>query len=172
MKTLRILYAGDSPAGGPANYLLGILKSLKARVLHIPPDQKLDARFLKSHFDAILLSDYSKKQLPAASERVLVRQVEAGSGLLMVGGWGSFSGPYGGWKGSRMESLLPVTCLSRDDRKNFPGGAHVVLKRPHAMLDAISFKNPPAVLGLNEVHPKKNAEVILAAREIISRPGR
>ncbi len=172
---MNILYAGDSPAGGPANYLLGILKFLKADVTHIPPGKSLEPRFLKKRYDAIILSDFSRKDLPAVSERLIAEQVKSGAGLLMVGGWGSFSGPSGKWRGSLIEKLLPVSCLPKDDRRNIWSGLTIVRKTKHPMLGNLPFTNPPVLCGLNEVRVKKSAKVILAARAIVGarspRPG-
>src|SRR4051812_29833867 len=103
---MKVLYAGDSPAGGPANYLLGVLRNVKADVCHLPPSEILYPSYLKKHFDAVIFSDYSRNRLPAASEKLLLGQVRSGTGFLMVGGWGSFSGPFGGWKGSSIEKIL------------------------------------------------------------------
>lgn len=119
---MKILYAGDSPAGGPANYLLGILKHINSQYVHIPPAVPLEEKWLNLPYDAFILSDYSRKQLSPRMERLIVSRVESGAGLAMIGGWGSFSGPFGGWKGSLIEKMLPVTCLGTDDRVNFPGG--------------------------------------------------
>ncbi|MBI4970595.1 MAG: hypothetical protein HZC17_02005 [Candidatus Omnitrophica bacterium] len=160
----KIIYAGDSPVGGAANYLLAILNSLKISYTHVPPE-----KILKSgRFDAIILSDFSKKNLPADSERKIVDQVERGAGLLMIGGWGSFSGPVGRWRGSQVEKLLPVQCLNRDDRTNFPGGALIALKQKHAMFDGLSFTNPPVICGMNQVRVKKSGRVILTAKKLVN----
>ncbi len=164
----KILYAGDSPVGGPANYLLGVLRANAIHVRHLSPAHQLSTAVLRQGYDAVILSDFSRKKISAAAEDKLVRQVEGGTGLLMIGGWGSFSGPFGGWHGSRVEKLLPVTCLSRDDRTNLPGGAHVLVKTPHPMFGALSFDNPPVILGLNDVRPSKKSQVVLVARKIVS----
>ena len=164
---MRVLYAGDSEVGGPANYLLGILHSLRAAVVHIPPSQKLNPRLFKRHFNVIILSDFSRKKASQDSQKAIAKQVEVeGAGLLMIGGWGSFSGPFGGWRGSLVEKLLPVKCLGRDDRLNFPGGALIVSEKNHPMFHSISFKNPPVICGLNQLRPKKKSRVILTARRI------
>ena len=160
---MRILYAGDSPAGGPANYLLGILRWMKADFIHLPPDKILKPAHLRRRFDGIILSDFPAKNVPLASEEMIGEQVEAGTGLLMVGGWGSFAGPFGGWKGTAIEKILPVSCLNRDDRLSFPGGAHIVVKKKHSMFRGLSFKNPPVICGLNRVRPKRTAAVLLTA---------
>ena len=163
---MRILYAGDSRAGGSANYLLGVLRFLRAGVTHVPPGKILSPSYFRRRYDAILLSDFSRKDLPAASERALARQVEKGAGLLMIGGWASFNGPYGKWGGSLVEKLLPVTCVSGDDRVNLPGGAWIVEKKKHPAFRGLSFKNPPVICGLNQVRPKKNSIVVLKARRL------
>lgn len=168
-KRLKILYAGDSEVGGPANYLLGIIQSLSADWVHIPPSKKLSHSLFKTRFDVIVLSDFSKKHTPVSSEQAILRQVGRGSGFLMVGGWGSFSGPFGGWRGTKLESILPVNCLERDDRLNIPGGAHVVLKKRHSIFGSLDFKNPPAICGLNQVRPKKKSSVLLTAKRLVDR---
>lgn len=164
----KILYCGDSPVGGAANYLLGVLKSLHARFVHFPPSEKLRPAHLRQNYDVIIFSDYSKRQLEALSERLVVAQVESGAGFLMVGGWGSYAGPFGGWKGSLIEKLLPVTCQNSDDRINFPGGASVVLKNAYGFLNPQAFKQTPVICGLNRVQSKSNSKTLLTARPIIS----
>ncbi|MBI4116076.1 MAG: hypothetical protein HY447_05865, partial [Candidatus Omnitrophica bacterium] len=153
---------------GPANYLLGILGKLKASFLHIPPSKTLNPSFLKRRFDAIILSDFSKTHVPSISEKMIAQQVEEGTGFLMIGGWGSFSGPFGRWKGSLIEKILPVSCLGRDDRLNFPGGALIVPKKKHRALQSISFGRPPVICGLNRIKPKRNSLTLLSARRIVT----
>ena len=165
---MKILYAGDGPAGGPANYLLAILKSLKADVVHLPPSEKLTPDILQKKFDAFLLSDFSAKQCPSASQSEISNQVKKGSGLIMIGGWGSFSGPFGGWHKTLIEELLPVDCAPHDDRVNFPGGALVAVKTKHTLLNQLSFEKAPVICGLNKISPKPNSQVLLTAKKIIS----
>jgi uncharacterized membrane protein len=167
MKKVRILYAGDSPAGGSANYLLAILRSLKVDWIHLPPDEILSPARLKKSYGAIILSDFSKNHVPDSAQKLICQRVLDGAGLLMVGGWGSFSGPYGGWHGTKIEEILPVACLSADDRIAFPGGAYVMMKNPHAMFRGISFHSAPMICGLNHVRPKRKGLVLLTARKIL-----
>lgn len=163
---MRILYAGDSPVGGAANYLLGILRFLGADLVHLPPSRVLSPTLLKKQFNAIILSDFSRDHAPTVSQKLIGGQVKEGTGLLMIGGWGSFSGPYGKWHGSLVEKLLPVTCRNRDDRVNFSGGALIRVRRKHPMFRSGAFKNPPVVCGLNQFRPRKNGLVILTAQQI------
>lgn len=166
---MRILYAGDGVAGGAADYLLGVLRWLRAEVIHVPPSRTLSPRHLRSRYGAIILSDQPRARVPLITQRAIAQQVREGSGLLMIGGWASFSGPRGGWRGSLIETLLPVTCRRRDDRLSFPGGALLVPQRSHPMLRALSFKAPPMICGLNDVQPKSHSLVLLGARPIVSR---
>ncbi|MDD5671153.1 MAG: glutamine amidotransferase [Candidatus Omnitrophica bacterium] len=166
---MKILYAGDSDVGGSANYLLSILNFLKADFLHVPPFRTLKPNVFSKRFDAIVLSDFSRRNLPLPAERAILRQVEKGTGLLMVGGWGSFSGPFGYWHGSGIESILPVHCLGRDDRVNFPSGGLMIPKMKHAALRDVRFEAPPAIMGLNQVRPKKTGLTVLSAQKIRAR---
>ena len=166
---MKVLYAGDSPVGGSANYLLAVLKKLRATVRHLPPSQTLHPRLLRQRFDAIILSDFSRDRVPHAAEAAMARQVEDGTGLLMVGGGGSFAGPFGRWRGSRIESLLPVRCLGRDDRKNFPTGALMMPQAHHPMFRSLSFQELPVICGLNRVQPKAHSTVVLTATPLAAR---
>ena len=174
----RILYAGDSEVGGPANYLLGILKFLKARVTHVPPGKILRPSFFKTNrdrspkgpvpkrYDEIILSDFSKTATPPATQKIIAEQVKKGTGLLMIGGWASFSGPHGKWRGSLIEKFLPVRCLETDDRMNLPGGAWLIRKERHPAIEALDFKNPPVICGLNRVRPRAGSQTLLTGRSI------
>ncbi len=161
---MQVLYAGDSLAGGPADYVLGILKTLGSDYVHVPPSKKIQPRTLEKRYDVIILSDFSRKNVPAACERAIIQQVRGGAGLLMVGGWGSFSGPFGHWRGSHVEKLLPVSCVNGDDRVNLPSGGRIHLKKPHPVVRGLDFKNPPVLVGFNRVRPKKESKVILTIR--------
>lgn len=164
---MRVLYAGDSPVGGPANYLLGVLRFLGAKTTHLTPSEKLRPILFAKYYDAILFSDYSAKQCSREVQARLKEGVEKGMGFAMIGGWGSFSGPFGGWQGSLMETILPVRCLGQDDRTNFPGGAAFILKESHPILGDFSRRHLPVICGLNQVIPRKNSKTILAVRKIL-----
>ena len=169
---MKILFAGEEPVGGSSNYLLGVLKTMRADVVHVPSSKRLRPSLLQRRYDLFLFSDFPKVHLPVAAEREVVRQVRRGAGLLMIGGWCSFAAPRGGWRGSAIESLLPVTCRRRDDRVNIPGGALIVRQQDHPIVRGIPFTTPPAVIGLNAIQPKAGSRVVLSARTIVSRGAR
>lgn len=166
---MEIFYAGDSQVGGPANYLLGVLKSMKARVKHVPPGRPLRVPDVKDKFKVFILSDFSRKDCPGKIQRKILEQVQEGSGLLMIGGWSSFSGIFGGWKGSVVEKNLPVSCSYEDDRLNIPGGALIVPKQNHEITRGLDFGNTPVIAGMNSVRVRQGSRVILSARRILSK---
>lgn len=163
---MKILYAGDSPEGGPANYMLAVLKHLKARFVHVPPAKKLTPNLFHQHFDAIILSDFPKSKAPSDSEKKIAQQVEGGTGLMMVGGWNSFAS--GGWQNSTVAKILPVDCAEHDDRMNLPSGAVISFKKSHPVFKSIHFKNPPVICGLNRIKPKRGSSVLLSAKKIVT----
>ena len=166
---MKILFAGESP-GHSANYLMGVLKSgLKAQVTHVPSTEKLTPTIAQKKWDGIIFSDFLKKNLPFTSEKYLAKQIQQGTGFLMVGGWASFSGPFGGWEKSSLAQFLPVDCLKKDDRTNFPGGALIFKKQDHPILKGLSFKKVPAICGLNLVKPKKESSILLGTHQVIQK---
>jgi uncharacterized membrane protein len=135
----------------------------------VPPAEKIRASLLRKKFDAFIFSDFSRANLQKEAEQRIADQVREGSGLLMVGGWGSFSGPFGKWKGSEIEALLPVSCALSDDRVNLASGLIVRRVRDHQILSGLSWKEPPVLIGLNRVTPKRGAEVLLSAAPLVSK---
>ena len=165
----RVLYAGDSEIGGPANYLLAVLRQGGFGVTHIPPEQALKMADVRQEWDAVILSDYPAKSCGAQVQEEISRCVGQGAGLLMIGGWASFSAPWGLWQGSILERILPIRCLGKDDRTNFFSGAAVIQKESHPALDPKIFRKSPSICGLNSVRVKDSGRVILAAKPVLIR---
>ena len=128
-----------------------------------------------SAYDAVVLSDLGANTLllhpdtwvhskPTPNRLRLLRDyVGKGGGLLMFGGYYSFQGINGGarYHKTPVEDVLPVTCLSVDDRVEVPEGyAPVVVGPPnHPILKGLG-KDWPILLGFNEVTVKDGAEVL------------
>lgn len=163
-----VLFAGEEAPPGSGRYLLAILHALKVKAVHAPATARLSVRQLTRRYAAFILSDFPSRQASPACQQAIVQHVKEGAGLLMIGGWGSFSGPSGGWRGSRLERLLPVRCLNRDDRINFPSGALVIPTGSHPMWDGLSFRDPPVICGLNDIRPRPTSRVLLYAQPIVS----
>jgi uncharacterized membrane protein len=95
---------------------------------------------------------------------ILKEYVEHGGGLLMIGGWMSYSGIDGKarYHGTAVEEALPVTCSPYDDRQERPEGVVPRVALPtHPIL-----KNVPAqwpfFLGYNRVLAKKSSKTVLS----------
>lgn len=126
-------------------------------------------------YDAIVLSDvgYNTLALPPATfdsfERIPNRLqltedfVKAGGGLIMVGGYLSFQGFNGkaNYKNTPVETALPVTMQSHDDRvERSDGVIPVVSEGSHTIVDGLP-EEWPALLGYNRVVPDSDAEELV-----------
>jgi uncharacterized membrane protein len=132
-------------------------------------------------YDVIILSDvgYQNFKLPFGNRELLVpmgpnrvtpfRQwVLDGGGLIMAGGWLTFSGLNGKgmWGGSPIEDVLPVTMKQGiDDLIDHPDGATLdVIKPDHPIVAGLEFDPASIILGYNKVFPKDDSEVVMTSR--------
>jgi len=87
-----------------------------------------------------------------------------GGGLLMIGGWSSFSGRYGSaaYYDTPVEEALPVNCLKgADDRMETPEGVKVSVRdKNHPVMKGIPWEDAPVFEGFNKIIPKDGADVI------------
>jgi uncharacterized membrane protein len=168
---MRVLFAGEGDLHGPARYLAGAILAAGARLIRRPWTARL-TRSDVSGADAIILSDYPRRHPADAVQRRIAERVARGMGLLMVGGWSSFAAPFGGgWQGSRLEGLLPVRCLRRDDRRNVASGVLMRRERAHPILRGLPLNRPPILCGFNEVRPTAAGVVLLSAIPLVTRAG-
>ena len=125
-------------------------------------------------FDVVILSDIGSNSFLLCDETwhrsertvnrlsLLAEYVEGGGGLLMVGGYMSFSGIDGRarYQATSLASILPVTLLDRDDRVEAPEGAVATFPNPdHAALGGTPAEWP-ILLGYNQLKAKPGATVI------------
>jgi uncharacterized membrane protein len=166
--------------GGYAVGLTELLDALRGHghdVVHVTNHEAAD-RFPWSAeeldaYDVVVLSDIAADTVqltPAvlAGERtpdrlrVLRDHVAAGQGLLMVGGYMSFSGFEGKarYQATPLAEALPVELLGHDDRVEAPEGVTPAVREQHAVLDGIS-PDWPYFLGYNRVRAKGDATVVM-----------
>ena len=124
-------------------------------------------------YDVVVLSDVPADTLllhPDTFERgqrmpdrlaLLGEWVGGGGGLLMIGGYMSFSGYEGKarYQGTALASVLPVEMLGYDDRVETPSGAVPVRVGEHPVTADLD-QRWPALLGYNRVKPKAGATVL------------
>jgi uncharacterized membrane protein len=128
-----------------------------------------------AEYDVVVLSDIGAdtlllhpdvleggRRLPDPT-RAIAEHVAGGGGLLMIGGYMSFSG-YDGharYHNTRLADVLPVEMLGYDDRIEEPEGVVPRVVRSHNILDGLP-EPWPFFLGYNRVRAKATAEVVLA----------
>ncbi len=150
---MALLILGERAAG--ARYLFGALTAGGYPFFHVEADRALPT--LPTAFAGFIFSDYPAHCLGEEAAAAIVRQVEAGAGLLMVGGWLSFGGRGAGYSRSPVGSLLPVLCQEDDDRVNTPAGL------------VLPLASPPVVCGYNRVAVRPGATTVLNGRPLLFR---
>lgn len=98
---------------------------------------------------------------------VLDQWVQAGGGLLMVGGYMSFAGfeGKGRYHATPIEECLPVRIEGYDDRAERPEGVHpTVTVGEHPILDGLPT-SWPYFLGYNRLTAKSQGETLLTVKQ-------
>ncbi len=128
-----------------------------------------------SNYQVIILSDVVSDALalypdllkvPMGPNRLeLIKEfVLNGGGLLMIGGWASFSGYMAQAKyyGTPIEEVLPVQILRYDDRVEVPQGfTFEVVDKNHPIMRGIPWEKANfLLLGYNKVILKKGAKLL------------
>ncbi len=161
-----ILYAGDSNLGGAAAYLAGVLTHAGLPFDYVSSDTPLAPTLETCEPRLYIFSDYPAANLTDAEFQRIIADINAGSGLLMIGGWESFHGAAAGYDRSPLVEVLPVHMQASDDRVNAPHPCLVEKRTDHSILDGLPFAHPPGIGGYNRVQPKADAEVLLSARHV------
>lgn len=148
------------------------------KVTHVPA-HAIEAQFPRTmsalkHYDLVVISDVGantflltravfNRSIAEPNRLELLREyVLDGGGLLMVGGYLSFSGVDGkaNYANSPIASLLPVTLLKTDDRAERPEGASVkVVDAAHPALGGVG-EDWPALLGFNRTELREGATLL------------
>jgi uncharacterized membrane protein len=129
-------------------------------------------------YEVVVLSDIAADTIqltPACVERgertpdrlrVLKEHVEAGHGLLMVGGYMSFSGFEGKarYQSTPLAAALPVELLGHDDRVETPEGVTPAVHASHPVVDGIA-PEWPYFLGYNRLRAKSDATVVMTVED-------
>lgn len=167
-----------------ARYLRNALRAADDIILdHIPSmnciaDMPSTVEEMKQ-YDAILVSDVGYNNIvfqpgnvqpfkvPMGPDRVkaLCEYVNQGGGFMMIGGWLSFSGMQGKgmYGGTKVEELLPVTCMPRgaDDRMEITEGYAMHIDDPeHPIVKDIDWSVPYLLMGYNKVYLRDDAHLV------------
>ena len=130
-------------------------------------------------YDAVFLSDIGSNTLllapdtfnrsrPTPDRCAALRDwVLEGGSLCMVGGYMSFSGidakaRYGA---TALAEVLPVECLTTDDRVEIPQGTVPTVRMPHHAVFQGMDGEWPFFLGYNRTLPREGSEVLASVGE-------
>lgn len=161
----KILYAGDTAIGQAASYLAGIMTFHGIKFDYIPSNSKFDTALLDNDYSAIVLSDYSAGNFSAGQIAALIKKIESGMGLVMIGGWDSFTGVNGNYGTTTLREVLPVIMSPVDDRVNYSQTCLIEKNLDHPIIDGLPFdEKPTAIGGFNKFTAKPDAKTILSAR--------
>ena len=161
------MYAHDVPGSFPRSvealsvYDVIILSDIGANSFVLPPEVFLQGRRMDNPL--IALSEWTR----------------AGGGLMMAGGYLSFTGfqARANFARSPIAQVLPVTMLESDDRVEAPQGAPIAIAAPdHPAAAGWSelVGSAPTLLGYNLVKAREDAtvvatvgdDVLVATREV------
>ncbi len=154
------------------------LRELGWEVTHLPA-HRIEVDFPTSdnlgEYDVVVISDVGANSFQLTSSVVsdcvaetdrleyLREYVHAGGGLVMVGGYMSFSGIEGKARYARspLAAVLPVEVLDRDDRAERTAGVvPSVIDPDHAAVAGLGAEWP-ALLGYNETRPRPDAQTLV-----------
>lgn len=163
-----ILYCGDHDLDDAARYLAGSMRAAGLRFDYLPSDAPFPRAERGIRRALYILSDYPKRFLGAAGAGLIARRVNEGAGLLMIGGWGSFTGVDGGYGSTALAELLPVRCLPRDDRQQGAAAYRVAAGRDAGLWgwSAPDWSAAPTLAGFNRTLLKRGAAEVLTVRTL------
>lgn len=175
-KGFDAFYASEYVEGGAG--FIEALRGAGHEVTYIPSHQvhshfPSDVEALRAVADVVVISDVGAntfqlapetfgRSIPSPDKAEVVRAfVAAGGGVLMVGGYLTFSGvdAKARWGRTSLAQALPVRILDIDDRVELPAGAQPSVTGPHPIVDGLA-EHWPALLGLNELVAKDDAQTL------------
>lgn len=146
--------------------------------VHIPAhrvfDQFPDTMETIREYAAVIVSDVGKNTFllhpdtlfqskTTPNKLTLIKNyVEAGGAFVMVGGYMTFMGldARAAYKGTAVETILPVTLMSGDDRVEIPEGVKPSVPEGENFWAGMP-SDWPILLGYNRLRAKENARVLL-----------
>jgi uncharacterized membrane protein len=184
---IRILYLGDAWGGRPYTNLVvepsfALLGVPASRQHQLGVDDVKIRRFIRIYIprtyetfaeelDVIVLSDTSRTiYTPSHLDWFKRGVVDAGMGLMMVGGAESFGG-HGNptWGGSSVEEVLPVLCRDLKIHQTTPYSAAPNLPE-EPFIKAFPWDTMPSFQGMNLVTTKAGAKMLLMGKLLSPAP--
>lgn len=163
---IDVLYLGDTALDRAASYLAGVMKHYGIEFDYRSSDEKFTDELLGNDYQAVIISDYPSENFSQSQLERLSRQISDGMGLVMIGGWESFTGANGEYTNTILKDVLPITMQEDDDRINCPQPCLVEKNCEHEIIAGLPFDGqPPCIGGFNLLKVKSTATTILSARK-------
>jgi len=163
----KALYCGDTALRGAAAYLAGVMTHNQIPFDYLASHEPFPDALLSTDFSTVILSDYPARHFSADQLGALADRVDHGMGLIMIGGWASFSAMGTGYARTVLSDMLPVVMTDRDDRVNSWQPCIIEKVAAHVMVDNLPFEDfPPSVGGYNRLQAKPDAETLLTLRPL------
>jgi len=100
--------------------------------------------------------------------RLTLDAVRGGKGLMLLGGWYSFTGEMGkgGWGRTPLADLMPVRCLPTEDLvESTEGFSPATTREGRAFFADLDVRTMPPLLGYNRTRRRPGATVLLEVAE-------
>ncbi len=100
--------------------------------------------------------------------RLTIEAIEAGIGVMFLGGWLSFTGEMGkgGWNRTRLREVLPVRCLDIEDLvENTEGFTARTSAQGKTVFTGLDFDTFPPILGYNKTTSREGCQTLLSVSE-------
>ena len=99
--------------------------------------------------------------------RLTIDAVTSGKGLMMLGGWYSFTGELGkgGWGRTLLRQILPLKCLDFEDLVESTEGYFPVITNAGMTVFGNMFEDFPPILGYNKTLEIPEGEVLIRVKE-------
>jgi len=157
----KILYAGDTNLDSAAAYLAGILTHYELGFDYIASNQPINTAGNLTNYDLYIISDYPVNNWCKDDFANVIKSVENGAGLIMLGGWESYHGLEGEYHDSPLADVLPVTMQNSDDRVQSATPYVIQPVGKHPITDGLPFEHPPIVGGFNRISPKPDSAMVM-----------
>ena len=137
------------------DYDVIIFSDVEGKLFQLAPDF-----FVKEEFGKKILTYPDRVKLT-------IEAVKKGKGLMMLGGWYSFTGENGkgGWGRTFFKDVLPVKCLDFEDLVESTEGYYPEVTEEGKPTFGKEFKNIPPILGYNQTIPIPEGQVLINVKE-------
>ena len=165
MMSNKVLYLGDTALDAAASYLAGVLLHCNIPFDYVDSATACSDGQLAEDYRAVIISDYLASSFGPEHFEQLVAKTQGGMGLVMIGGWESFTGVGGDYANTPLAEILPVEMQHTDDRVNSFSPCMILPEVEHQITAGLPFASQAAAInGYNRLRAKPAATTILSVK--------